>query len=51
MRDEQIAKEIVQLLEEHSEHLNATVLSRLNTARQQAIATSPDAYDVNQQGA
>jgi hypothetical protein len=51
MRDEQIAKEIVQLLDEHSEHLNATVLSRLNTARQQALAASPDAYDVNQQGA
>lgn len=51
MRDEQVAKEIIQLLDEHSEHLNATVLSRLNTARQQALAASPDTYDLNQQGA
>lgn len=51
MRDEQIAKEIIQLLDEHSEHLNATVLSKLNNARQQALAAIPDAYDTNQQGA
>ena len=51
MRDEQIAKEIIQLLDEHSEHLNATVLSKLNTARQQALAAISDTYDANQQGA
>jgi hypothetical protein len=51
MRDEQIAKEIIQLLDEHSEHLNATVLSKLSSARQQALNAIPESYDANQQGA
>ena len=52
VEDETAAFEsIIQLLDEHSEHLNATVLSKLSSARQQALNLIPESYDANQQGA